>query len=238
MEAQVTRLIDKAWAKFLETPPETRLLIAIGGIPGSGKTTLSQTLTNALNTRHAALHPPAPPIAAFVPMDGYHLTRAQLSALPDPATAHARRGAEFTFDGAGFLRLVEALRAPLTPDAPTILAPSFDHAAKDPKEDDIAVEATHRIVVFEGNYILLSRPPWSTAASYMSLRYFISVPRPIARARLARRHLAAGLVSTLEEGDRRAVDNDLPNGDEIIQLLLPDIDDAVESLEDGGWAHA
>ncbi|KAK0720715.1 P-loop containing nucleoside triphosphate hydrolase protein [Lasiosphaeris hirsuta] len=238
MEAQMTRLIDKAWAKFLETPPEKRLLIAIGGIPGSGKTTLSLTLTAALNARHAAAHPSAPEIAAFVPMDGYHLTRAQLSAMPDPALAHARRGAEFTFDGAGFLSLVEALAAPITAGSGTVFAPSFDHAAKDPKENDIAVEATHRIVVFEGNYVLLSRPPWSTAAAHMSLRYFISVPRPVARARLARRHLAAGLVSTLEDGDRRAVDNDLPNGDEIVHLLLPDVDEVVESLEDGGWAHS
>lgn len=84
-------------------------------------------------------------------MDGYHLTRAQLDALPDPATAHARRGAEFTFDGAGFLRLVQALREPLTSKSATVYAPSFDHAVKDPKADDIAVAPTRRIVVFEGN---------------------------------------------------------------------------------------
>lgn len=149
-------------------------MIAIGGIPGSGKrsvvspmltttlpttltgrtyvgkTTLSQTVTKALNARHAALHPSAPPVAAFVPMDGYHLTRAQLDAMPDPVTAHARRGAEFTFDGDGFLRLVRMVRVPLTPASTTVFAPSFDHAIKDPKQDDIAVEVTQRIVVFEG----------------------------------------------------------------------------------------
>lgn len=84
-------------------------------------------------------------------MDGYHLTRAQLDAMPDPATAHARRGAEFTFDGEAFLQLVRRLREPLRDDTPTIFAPSFDHAVKDPKEDDIPVERTHRIVVLEGN---------------------------------------------------------------------------------------
>lgn len=84
-------------------------------------------------------------------MDGYHLTRVQLDAMPDPTTAHARRGAEFTFDGSGFLELVQALREPITKETGTILAPSFDHAIKDPKEDDIAVAPTQRIVVFEGN---------------------------------------------------------------------------------------
>ena len=84
-------------------------------------------------------------------MDGYHYTRAQLDAMPDPATAHARRGAEFTFDGEGFLALVKRLKEPVTAETTTIFAPSFDHAIKDPKENDIPVERTHRIVVLEGN---------------------------------------------------------------------------------------
>lgn len=84
-------------------------------------------------------------------MDGYHYSRAQLDAMPDPVTAHARRGAEFTFDGEAFLRLVQKLSEPLTPATPTIFAPSFDHAIKDPKADDIPVEPTQRIVVLEGN---------------------------------------------------------------------------------------
>jgi len=84
-------------------------------------------------------------------MDGFHLTRAQLDALPDPANAHARRGAEFTFDGEGFLKLVQRLRPPLTSSSSVVYAPSFDHAVKDPKEDDIMVDVSHRIIVFEGN---------------------------------------------------------------------------------------
>jgi pantothenate kinase len=84
-------------------------------------------------------------------MDGFHYTRAQLDAMPDPATAHARRGAEFTFDGERFLGLVRRLKEPLSETTPTVFAPSFDHAVKDPKEGDIAVERTQRIVVLEGN---------------------------------------------------------------------------------------
>jgi pantothenate kinase len=71
--------------------------------------------------------------------------------MPDPALAHARRGAEFTFDGEAFLQLVKRLKEPLTSDTPTIFAPSFDHAIKDPKDNDIPIERTQRIVVLEGN---------------------------------------------------------------------------------------
>lgn len=65
-------------------------------------------------------------------MDGYHLSRRQLDALADPHTAHARRGAEFTFDGGSFLELVKKLREPLCAETGTMWAPSFDHAEKDP----------------------------------------------------------------------------------------------------------
>ncbi|TPX12242.1 uncharacterized protein E0L32_007128 [Thyridium curvatum] len=303
MESQVTRLVDKAWNKLLETPPDRRYMIAIGGIPGSGKswlvllfscthrktnslalfpphqkgkTTLAKTVVDALNARHATLDPSHPahattPIAAFVPMDGFRtlisssispffhppstppdqtrpdltptlpshpidLTRAQLSAMPDPETAHARRGAEFTFDGAAYLSLIQALSTTTTTTATTVRAPSFDHAVKDPVPDDIAVEPWHRAVVLEGNYLCLDREPWRAAAALADERWFVEVGRDVARARLAARHVRAGIVATLEDGLRRADENDLPNGDEILQNRIP-VDEVITSREDGSWVH-
>ncbi|KAK4151464.1 ATP-dependent kinase [Chaetomidium leptoderma] len=235
MDQVLNRLHDKVWEKVLDTPENMRVLIAIGGIPGSGKTTLSKRLTAAINARHASTSSDQPPIAAFVPMDGYHYTRAQLDAMPDPATAHARRGGEFTFDGEAFLQLVKRLKEPLADKTTTIFAPSFDHALKDPKENDIPVEKTHRIVVLEGNYLLLQTPPWSHAAALFTLTIFVSVPPQAARTRLVARHVAAGLASTPAEADRRAVENDLPNGEEITRLRIREVDFVVESCEDGSW---
>src|SRR6202000_2994348 len=96
-------------------------------------------------------------MAAFIPMDGYHLSRAQLDAMPDPVSAHARRGAAFTFDGDSFLSLVKELREPLCPESKTFYAPSFDHAVKDPVADDIAIAPRVRLVIFEGNYLSLNK---------------------------------------------------------------------------------
>lgn len=79
--------------------------------------------------------------------------------MPDPALAHARRGAEFTFDGPAFLALVKALRTVPPPPLQPVYAPSFDHAVKDPKPNDIAILPAHRIVVFEGNYVCLDKEP-------------------------------------------------------------------------------
>lgn len=85
--------------------------------------------------------------------------------------------------------------------------------------------------------VLLNKTPWSAAAALMDLRWFVSVDREVARVRLARRHVAAGIADSLEDGDRRAVDNDLPNGDEVIRLLIPRVDEFVTSREDEGWVH-
>lgn len=241
MEPQVQRLVDKVWKKFQETPQDRRLLIGIAGIPGSGKTTLAQTLTNSLNSLSRQTSPSSPPPASFIPMDGFHLTRAALSAMPDPATAHARRGAPFTFDAPKFLSLVQSLREPISDSSSsshpgTIYAPSFDHAVKDPKENDIAVLPTHRIVVLEGNYLALDRDVWRDAAALLDELWFVEVDFEVARKRLRERHVRAGIVNSLEEGDRRAMENDLVNGREIVDFRLP-VHEVIQSREDGSWVH-
>jgi pantothenate kinase len=170
-------------------------------------------------------------------MDGYHLTRAQLSALPDPETAHARRGAEFTFDAPSFLSLITSLRQPLTPSTRVITAPSFDHAIKDPVAGGYAILPSHRIVVVEGLYVLLDKTPWREASEMMDEKWFVEVDFEVARRRLARRHVIAGIVETEEEGDRRARENDLVNGRMIVEGLVQGVDEVVVSREDGRWVH-
>ncbi|MCJ1473055.1 hypothetical protein MMC13_001704 [Lambiella insularis] len=228
MEAQVDRLVHKAWQKLQTTPPSARLLIAISGIPGSGKTTLATLVTSRLN----ALSPT--PIAAFLPMDGYHLSRAQLSALPDPLTAHARRGAAFTFDGASFLALVRLLRAPITATTPAYYAPSFDHAVKDPVAGDIAIAAAARVVVFEGNYLSLGKEPWREAAGLMDELWFVECGEERARRRLVERHVRTGVAGSRAEAERRVEENDLVNGREIVEGRVA-VSEVVRSVEDEEW---
>lgn len=179
-------------------------------------------------------------MAVFVPMDGYHLTRAQLSAMPDPALAHARRGAEFTFDGQSFLQLVRSLRAvppaPALPVLQPIYAPSFDHAVKDPKPDDIAILPAHRVVVFEGNYVCLDKAPWREAAGLMDELWFVSVDEDTARRRLIKRHVKAGIAKDEEEARKRADENDLENGRQIVGQRV-DVHEEIVSREDGKWVH-
>lgn len=189
-------------------------------------------------------------------MDGFHLSRAQLSALPDPANAHARRGAAFTFDSAKFLALVQKLRLPLSllPSSTSsssssgllllessetkknnIYAPSFDHAVKDPVENDIMIPTTARIIVFEGNYLSLGKGLWKEAASLMDELWFVTVEMDTARKRLVRRHLKAGIARDEEEALKRVEENDLVNGREILEFRLEDVQEVVVSKEDENW---
>lgn len=173
-------------------------------------------------------------IATFLPMDGYHLTRAQLSAMPDPHTAHFRRGAAFTFDAAAFVVLVKKLRESLCPETQTIYAPSFDHAVKDPVADDIPIAATSRIIVMEGNYLSLDKGAWAEAAKLMDELWFVHVDEDVARERLTKRHVAAGIVADAEAGRKRADDSDLLNGKEIVEHRL-EVDEMIYSKEDEEW---
>ncbi|RAL05761.1 kinase-related protein [Aspergillus ibericus CBS 121593] len=234
MDDQVNRLVDKIWNKLQLTPPNTRLLIAISGIPGSGKTELALTMSNRINQHHLRLHPQLPQIATHVPMDGYHLTRRQLSAMPDPNYAHSRRGAAFTFDGYKFLTLVQALREPITMDTQSLFAPSFDHAVKDPVDDDIAIPASCRVVFFEGNYLSLDQEPWRDAAALMDELWFVEVEFEVARKRLVRRHLRAGIAGDEGEAERRVQENDLVNGREIVEGRLG-VQEVVVSRYDPAW---
>jgi pantothenate kinase len=194
---------------------------------------LSRKVTERLNEK---LQPGSSPIAVFCPMDGYHWPRSVLDTFDPVLKAHERRGAEFTFDGDSFLKLVESLRVPLRQTTQSVFAPSFDHAAKDPVDNDIEIKPSHRIVVFEGNYVCLNQGPWKKAADLMDLRWFIDVDDDVARERLAKRHLAAKIVETMEEGIKRADQNDLENGKFIRENRVPNIDQTVRSVEDPTWA--
>lgn len=193
-------------------PPERRVVIAISGVPGSGKSTIARLVRIRINELYEQGAPVEAPVAIDVPMDGFHYTRAQLAAMQDPATAIHRRGAAFTFDGDRFLALVQLLTA--TPIQP-VQAPSFDHATKDPVENAILIPQTARIVLVEGNYCALDREPWSHAAALMTELWYIDVPTDIAHKRVALRHLESKIVANEKEAWERATGTDELNAQDV-----------------------
>jgi pantothenate kinase len=196
------------------------LLIGISGIPASGKSTFAALLVKQTNLLLKSSHIPASsteygisgeatPEAIVVPLDGWHLTRAQLDAMPDPKLAYDRRGSHWTFDSEQYVDFVRSLKQASTR---VITAPSFDHALKDPAPDTVSIHPFHRIVIIEGLYTFLSIDPWKEAGELLDGRWLIQIDFEEAKRRLVKRHVLTGVAKDEKEAIWRAEENDMPNG--------------------------
>ncbi|KAK3679731.1 hypothetical protein LTR78_000107 [Recurvomyces mirabilis] len=157
--------------------------------------------------------------------DGFHHSKAELGCFQDPDEAYRRRGAPYTFNAEAFLVAVLALKSAkvttVHESGHDIAWPGFDHAKQDPIPDAILVPSTTRVIVLEGNYVLLNDPPWSKISAVASERWFVDVPREIAKERLVLRHLAAGIEESVDAATARIEYNDLRNGDYIFDHSIP-----------------
>ena len=78
--------------------------------------------------------------------------------------------------------------------------------------DAFIVPASARVLVVEGNYLLLANAPWWQVRPLLDLAVFIDVPREAVKARLLKRHAEHGLFS--EARNREHVERvDLANYD-------------------------
>ncbi|MBX2805577.1 MAG: nucleoside/nucleotide kinase family protein [Hyphomicrobiales bacterium] len=182
-----------------------RLLVAIAGPPGAGKSSLTQHLLDALNET-------SPECAALAPMDGYHYDNRILTAR---AMLH-RKGAPETFNVHGLLCDLQQIRA----GAHDVAVPLFDRAADFARANAALIKADqHKIVLVEGNYLLLNRPVWSDLAALFDLTVYLSVDTAELEKRLIARWLDHGLDRAAAE--KRARDNDLENANTVIAGSQP-----------------
>lgn len=178
-----------------QAPRGARYLLGITGSPGSGKTTLAKALVQRLNATE-------PGVAAYLPMDGFHLANSTLDRLG----RRDRKGAIDTFDGWGFLALLERIRSETDH---TVFAPSFQRTVDEGVAGEIAIETDASIVVVEGNYLLVDDGPWAQVRDRLDDVWFCSTPAGEREARLIDRHTRHG--RTLEAATAWARDVDGAN---------------------------
>ncbi|MEU0224504.1 nucleoside/nucleotide kinase family protein [Streptomyces sp. NPDC006284] len=161
-----------------------RAILGITGAPGAGKSTLARSLVRELNGDGA-------PWVAYVPMDGFHLADAELDRLG----RRDRKGAPDTFDAAGYAALLRRLREEHDEtDEHTegcddvVYAPGFERVLEQPIAGALPVPASARLVVTEGNYLLLGTGAWARVRARLDEVWFCEVPESVRVSRLVARH--------------------------------------------------
>jgi pantothenate kinase len=181
---------------------KARFLVGIAGPPGGGKSTLADALFERLKQAGEA--------PAVLPMDGFHLDNRLLierGLLP-------RKGAPETFDVRGLRDILQAVRA-----GGEVLVPVFD------RDRELAICAARciapedRIILVEGNYVLLDREPWRDIASLFDLKVMVAPTEEELERRLTARWVHYRLSP--DEIDAKLYDNDLPNGRLVLSSSHP-----------------
>jgi pantothenate kinase len=165
-------LVRRAAALAGRTGPGRRALLGIAGAPGAGKSTLAEALRLALVDRGTP--------TALVGMDAFHLAN---RALEQRGLLEVK-GAPETFDVDGYLALLRRLREPTER---VIWAPEFRREIEDAVAAAVDVGPDQRLVVTEGNYLLLDGP-WRGVRELLDECWFVAVPDELRRGRLAARH--------------------------------------------------
>ena len=155
-----------------------RVMIGIAGGPGSGKSRLAEAISDAA-------WPEVP--AQVIPMDGFHMRHKKLQRLGIAGD----KGAPHTFEAEQFVGFVARLRTATR----AMAGPIYSREIEDVVEDAFVVSRNERLLIVEGNYLLLGQEPWKVLRDLFDVTIFLDLEREVARDRLTQRHGEHGLFS-------------------------------------------
>ncbi len=177
MTTMIPPIHDMAQRLLEAASGKARFIVALAGPPAAGKSFLSGRLCGELNERR-------PGIAAVVPMDGYHYDNAVLA----PEGLVPVKGAPETFDIDGLRHDLARIRRADR----TVAVPVFDRPLDLARAGGRLITPEHRVIIVEGNYLLLDQGDWPGLRSLFDLTLFLEVPDEVLEARLIERWLGMG----------------------------------------------
>ena len=172
---------------------QRRYFIALAGPPASGKSTISEKLNEDLNTKGFPTD--------ILQMDGFHLDDGILNFT----NLLSRKGSPETFDVMGLKSFLIRLA-----NEPEVIVPIFDRALELSRSSAVTISNNKKIIIFEGNYLLLNSHPWSELNDYFNSRIMIHCKESVLEKRLIDRW--KGFNLTQDQINHKVYENDLPNG--------------------------
>ncbi|MBB5043045.1 nucleoside triphosphate hydrolase [Shinella fusca] len=180
-----------------------RFLVGLAGPPAAGKSTLAEALRENLLARGES--------AEILPMDGFHMDNAILA----ERGLLQRKGVPESFDGRGFVDIVNALKRA----EGEVLVPVFDRSRELAVNAARAIPLETRFVLAEGNYLLFRDAPWDRLDGVFDFTIFVGPPYKVLEERLRQRWLGYALPA--DEIQWKLYGNDLPNGKRILENSRP-----------------
>ena len=189
--------------------PGQRHLLGITGAPGAGKSKVAQDLIDKLG----------PDLAAFVPMDGFHLSNHTLIAWG----RRDRKGAWDTFDDDGYVDLLRRLR---NQTEEIVHAPDFDRDVDESIGSALPIRREVPLIVTEGNYLLSDVGGWAGVAPLLDESWYLQIDEATRVQRLAHRHQLHGMdpqeadnwARTTDEANAVLIARSKPRADLIITM--------------------
>ncbi len=182
-----------------------RMIVALAGPPGAGKSTFAAWLADGVTARAAGVGR-----VAVLGMDGFHYDDRVLEEWGE----RPRKGAPHTFDVDGLAAMLARLRAD---DGRPVAVPVFDRDIEIARAWAAIIEPSARLVIVEGNYLLLDAPPWSALAPHFDLTVMLEIDEDEVRRRLLERwaELSPEALALKMDG------NDMPNVRRVIGESRP-----------------
>ena len=177
----------------LKNDLKNRYFIALSGPPASGKSTISEKLVKDLTLKGHN--------SSILQMDGFHYDDQILK----QKSLLLKKGAPETFDVMGFLNFLFRLQ-----NENEVAIPIFDRSLELSRSSAVIISKETRVVIVEGNYILLRTHPWRELHKFFNSTIMITTKNEILEKRLIERWRSFNIPE--EEIKQKVFENDLPNG--------------------------